>query len=170
MNMRHLYPRALTLATLMTIAVACRPERESPAPRPSTSSGPYGGSVTRPPQAPNHLQEDVLTRTLTRMSILQTYIERFFENHGSVPTVLRELGSISEDGFARASVDGWGRAIQYTTDARTYTLRSAGADAAMNSPDDVVVTGSRLRGQPCFVIAGDGRPEALNPSHTTCSR
>lgn len=108
-------------------------------------------------QVPETLLSDRSTLTLTRLSILHTYLRAFVETNAVLPQRLGEIRMISPEGYERASVDAWGTPIQYTGDEVKYELRSAGSDQSLGTSDDIILAGVKERPEPCYIVRGNAR-------------
>jgi hypothetical protein len=83
---------------------------------------------------------DARNRTLVRLGLLQTVIERYRDSVGQWPKGLESvLDSKWRDVPESPWHDGWGTRVVYTPDRRCPALRSFGADTLPNTEDDIVV-------------------------------
>ena len=92
-------------------------------------------------------RDSVLTsgRGLVRLVF---YVDRYGQQHGSLPATLAPVLASSERAREQG-LDPWGRTVRYTFRERNYELRSAGADGSFDTADDIVVLGQLGRNVPC---------------------
>jgi hypothetical protein len=158
------------MVMLLTAAMSCmgcgpvpgtRPI--SPVARPDTAQV-HGDTTRERLRAPEEFWSDRMNLTLTRLSILQTYVQRFVAAHGRIPAAIQELRLIDPQGYDRVSIDGWGTFFQYEVEGVRYVLRSAGADLKHQTGDDLILGGIAQREEPCFIVRGNGRRIEYTPS------
>jgi hypothetical protein len=93
---------------------------------------------------------DSMLMTERRLIGLVSYVDAFGRESTGLPPSLDPVIERSQ-AAAERTVDVWGRAVRYSTDGRRLELRSAGADAAFSTSDDIVVSGQLGRAVPCEV-------------------
>jgi len=114
-------------------------------------------------RVPERLTSDKNILTLTRLSMLHTYLGRFADRNGTVPSRLSDLQAVAPEAYNRVSIDAWGNPIHYEANVTRYELRSFGADAVPATSDDLVLVGIPSREQPCYIVRGDARQVQYSP-------
>ena len=90
-------------------------------------------------------------RTLNRLEQLRTALTRYAIDHdGSVPEG-SSLAAIAADltpGYLPMldAQDAWGNTLSYSSDGRSYTIVSAGPDAAAGTGDDITLRDGAVSG------------------------
>ena len=122
--------------TLALVVAGCRGEAERPPEDHADTIAPIGTGT-----------ESLLTRE--RLDLIDGWIRASFAREGTVPRTLEDVRPPEADAeryvpLERFLRDGWGRAIEYQSSpgARSYELRSPGADGALNTADDITGRGT----------------------------
>jgi hypothetical protein len=86
--------------------------------------------------------------TAIRLGNLVLHVNRYSQRLGSLPFELAPVLA-SSSRAASLGVDLWGRAVRYTHTRTAFELRSSGADAEFETPDDIWTIGEFGRDAPC---------------------
>lgn len=121
----------LLLLLLVVGAVGCG-DRSEPAP------------VEKRPEPTARGAEEEVQATRQILKALSNFVDRYAADHeGALPGAVDDLLGADPDGtpyVGAVPVDAWGRSIRFTPkEDGSFEVRSAGADGAMDTADDVVV-------------------------------
>lgn len=99
--------------------------------------------------------------TGVRLGNLQHLVYEFEQAHARLPDGIEEVLSSAARrnpgvrvDFTILREDLWGRRVLYRRTGAAYEVRSAGADGAFDTPDDILVSGVPGREMPCFALVG----------------
>ncbi len=133
---RSAVSRAAACLTVALLLGSCRADTDQPRTLHSDTIAPLGTGT-----------ELLLTRE--RLDLLEDWIRASIARTGAAPASLEDVRPPEADAARYAPLgrflrDGWGREIEYvyTPATRLYELRSAGADGAVGTGDDVTRRGT----------------------------
>src|SRR5687768_5279480 len=99
-----------TMIMLLAAAMFCSGCSSAPATPPigpvekPDTSGTHDDATRETLRAPEEFWSDSKNLTFTRLSILQTYVQRFVAAHGRIPVAIQDLNSIEPQGYNRVSI------------------------------------------------------------------
>jgi hypothetical protein len=114
-------------------------EYELRAPGPDTRPNSPDDLVLTRYGSPPRLERDAAALTRIGLQSAQTLVLLYAERTGELPEKLESLDSVGLRPYLGV-IDAWGNAFLYTRRGNGFEIRSAGADGANGSADDVVVT------------------------------
>jgi hypothetical protein len=128
--------RAAACLTVALLLGGCRADTDQPRTLHSDSIAPLGTGT-----------ELLLTRE--RLDLIEDWIRASIARNGVAPASLDDIRPPEADAARYAPLgrflrDGWGREVEYeySPATRSYELRSAGADGAAGTADDVTRRGT----------------------------